>query len=107
MRATDRFSPAARTAAVLVGILVCGAVCLAQAPPPPHKLTVADVLVRGNGRVPTQEIMAQVKTRVGGAYDPEVVQEDVRTLMATRRFGNVQPRAKMLPGDKVEVTFFV
>ena len=47
MRATDRFSPvAARTAAVVVGIFLCGTLCLAQAPAAQRKPLVADVLGR-------------------------------------------------------------
>ncbi|MBI1918229.1 MAG: outer membrane protein assembly factor BamA [Planctomycetes bacterium] len=108
MRATDRFSPAAaRTAAVVVGIFLCGALCLAQAPGTQRKLLVADVLVRGNRRVSTQEIMALVRTRPRTPYSPEAVQEDVRSLMATRRFANVQSQIRVLPNDQVEVSFFI
>ena len=106
----ERFSAVAtRVGAVLVGILLCGAACLAQTTTPPGKgkVTVADILIRGNKRMPTQNVMALLKTRVGGEYKPEVVQEDVRSLMATKQFGNVEARYNMLPGNKVEVYFFV
>ena len=108
MRATDRCSPAAaRTAAVVVGILLCGAVCLAQATGSQRKQIVADVIVRGNRKVSTPEIMAQIKTRARTEYSAEIVQEDVRTLMATRRFANVQSQIRVLPNDQVEVYFIV
>ncbi|HKB37817.1 MAG TPA: outer membrane protein assembly factor BamA [Gemmataceae bacterium] len=108
MRATDRYSAAAaRTAAVVVGILLCGAVCLAQATGSQRKQIVADVIVRGNRKVSTPEIMAQIKTRARTEYSAEIVQEDVRTLMATRRFANVQSQIRVLPNDQVEVYFIV
>jgi outer membrane protein assembly complex protein YaeT len=119
----DRFSSATRFAAVLMGILVGGAACLAQTPPsqgPPQdqgegqgrgpaqgKMIVADILIRGNKRMATQNVMALLKTRVGREYKPEDVQDDVRSLMATKQFGNVEARYNLLPGNRIEVYFFV
>src|SRR5690349_8216286 len=109
MRATDRFSPvAARTAAVVVGIFLCGTLCLAQVPGAQGKMLVADVLVRGNRKVSTQDIMALVRTRARTPYSAEAVQDDVRTLMATKRFANVQSQIRVLPNsNQVEVYFYI
>jgi len=107
MQATDRCSSAvARAAAVLVGMLLCGAACLAQTTSA-RKVTVADIIISGNKRMATDAIKGMLKTRVGGEYVPEVVQEDVRTLMATRQFGNVEARYNPQPGNKVVLYFSV
>src|SRR5262245_5433337 len=108
MRATDRFSPAlARAAAVLVGSLLWAAVCLAQGPGPLRKQVVDDVIVLGNRRMATQDITALLKTRINREYNPELLQEDVRALMATKRFGNVRASFEELPNGRVKVYFLV
>src|SRR5262249_62323291 len=108
MRATDRYSAAAaRTAAVVVGILLCGAVCLAQATGSQRKQIVADVIVRGNRKGSTPEVIAQIKTRARTEYSAEIVQEEVRTLMANGRFANVQSQSPVFSYTNVEVSFMV
>src|SRR5437016_612929 len=108
MKAMDRFPSAApRLIAVFLGILLCSLTAAAQEPAKARKLIVGDVLVLGNNRRPAQEIMSALKTRVGGEYNPEVIQEDVRALMATNQFGNVQPRYRMRQDGQVDVIFYV
>ena len=107
MQAMDRYtSAAARAVAVLLGMFLCDAVGLAQ-PPSSRKQTVADIIISGNKRMATDTIKSMLKTRVGGEYIPEVIQEDVRTLMATRQFGNVEARYDLRPGNKVVIYFIV
>jgi outer membrane protein assembly complex protein YaeT len=91
MQAIDRFLPLARCGAVLVGLLSCmAAVGLAQqVGAPVGKLIISDVIIQGNRHVPSEEIKAMLKTRPGDEYVPEVLQEDVRQLFATRKYGNV------------------
>jgi outer membrane protein insertion porin family len=91
--------------AVLLGLVLCAV--SVQAQDSPRKLTVADVIVRGNTRKSTQEIMAMLKTRVGAEYNPETIQEDVRTLMATDQFGMVQARYQPCPDGQVVVSFLI
>ncbi len=102
---------APRCAAVLLGVLLCGMVGLAQSPSPPGtpsgRVLVADVLVQGNRLVPTQQIMAQIKTRPGAAYSAETVQDDVRTLSATRQFANVRAEYRPEADGKITVIFTV
>lgn len=91
MPATDRrFSPVYRSASVLTCLLVAALVCRAQEPPKPGREVVADVLIRGNTLVQTQQIMGQLKTRPGAPYSDETVREDVRTLAASKQFGDVR-----------------
>jgi outer membrane protein assembly factor BamA len=47
------------------------------------------VVIQGNQLTSTGEIRQRMKTRPGEEYVPEVVQDDVRNLYATGRFGNV------------------
>src|SRR5439155_10623275 len=54
----------------------------------------------------TQKIMSQIKTRPGGEYNPEVIDEDVRNLMATRQFANVRA-IRRDDGGKVIVYFLI
>jgi outer membrane protein insertion porin family len=107
MQATDRFPLPTRLRAgvVLAALLLSGAACLAQAPSQPGKVLVADVIPDGNHQVPTQKIMGIVKTRPGSEYNPDLVDEDVRALMATRQFANV--RAVKRDADGKVVVYFL
>src|SRR5216683_1867201 len=103
MQATDR-SPLPtrlRAGVVLAALLLSGAACLAQTPSLPGKVLVAD----GNHQVPTQKIMGIVKTRPGGEYSADLVDEDVRALMATRQFANV--RAVKRDADGKVIVYFL
>jgi outer membrane protein assembly factor BamA len=108
MRATDRFPlpPRFRAGVVLAALLLTGAACLAQAPSQPGKVLVADVIADGNHQVPTQKIMGLVKTRPGGEYSADQVDEDVRALMASRQFANVRAVKRDVDG-KVVVYFLL
>src|SRR6516162_9612491 len=108
MQAMDRgIATPQRCAGVLLGMLLCGAACLAQLPPQTNKLMVGDVRIQNNRLVPTQQIMALLKTKPNTEYDPEVVREDVRTLFATRQFGNVEGVYRMEPDGRVTVCFLI
>jgi outer membrane protein insertion porin family len=110
MPAKDRFNPPAlRCASALLGVLLCGMACLAQAPAPAPagRVFVGDVLVQGNRLVPTAQVMAQIKTRAGAVYDADKIQEDCRILSATRQFANVNVDVKPAPDGKITVIFTV
>ena len=74
---------------------------------PAGRVLVADVLVQGNRLVPTSQIMAQIKTRPGAVYSAETVQDDVRTLSATRQFANVRAEYRPEADGKLTVIFTV
>jgi outer membrane protein assembly factor BamA len=106
MHAMDRsFPPARRLAGALLGVLVCGLTALAQAPA--ARVVVADVVVDGNKLTPTQQITTLLKTRAGADYNADVVQQDVRTLYATKQFANVQADMRPQPDGRVVVYFLV
>jgi outer membrane protein assembly complex protein YaeT len=105
MNATDRLrTPVGRAAAALACVLAGALAALAQAPP---KVTVADVVVQGNRRVPTQQVQAQLKTRAGGEYTQAAAEDDVRALVATRQFANVEVRTRTEADGRVTVYFLL
>ena len=68
------------------------ATTVAVAGPPPVKSTrpiVSSIIVRDNTSVSSETIKTQMKTRVGKQFDEYQLQEDLRTLYATRRFVKV------------------
>jgi outer membrane protein assembly complex protein YaeT len=108
MKAMIRFrSFAARLGALCLGFAMFAALGLAQDGTPTRRVLVGDVIVQGNRRKSTQELISLLKTRVGADYNPAVIEEDVRTLIATSQFANVQARFKDRPDGKVDVFFVV
>ena len=112
MKATDRFIlPDLRRAGALMGLLLCGVVALAQTPTggpsTSGKTIVADVIIQGNRTVTAQQISALIKTRAGAEYNPDTAQEDVRNLMSTTQFGNVEVVTRNAADGKVLVYFLV
>ncbi len=77
------------------------------APAPSGKVTVSDVVITGNRLVPTQEVMSLLKTRPGKEYSGDTTQDDVRTLYATKKFGNIQVELRPDGADKVKVYFLI
>lgn len=71
------------------------------------KVLIADVVIQGNRHLSTQQIMSQLGTKPGLEYEPHMVQEDVRKLMATRQFAQVDPRFEALPDGKVVIYFLI
>ncbi|MEI6770053.1 MAG: outer membrane protein assembly factor BamA [Planctomycetota bacterium] len=80
---------------------------LAQQLASPGKLMIADVIVQGNRVVATQAITSQLATKPGKEYLPNVIQDDVRKLMATKQFAHIDPRIESLPDGKVNIFFLV
>jgi outer membrane protein assembly factor BamA len=102
MQANPPFRRLSRAALLLAAVVLAPAGVFAA-----DKPIVSDVVVEGNRLTPTEAIKNQMKTRVGEVYDPEVLQEDVRTLFATRLFGNVWADVRKDGADKVKVFVFI
>src|SRR5688572_29349876 len=102
-----RTSTPTRLTAALLGVLLGGWLSYAQEAAPARRILVADVRVTGNRRVATQAITAMLKTRPGVEYNPDAIQEDVRTLIATNQFGNVQARYLNRQDGRVDVFFVI
>jgi len=109
MQATVRYSQPAPWCVVVVSTLLGGLACLAQegAPAPTGKIIVADVIPQGSHLVSNQQIMAYLKTRPGSEYKQDVVQEDVRTLYATKQFANIEVITRNEADGRVTVIFLI
>ncbi len=73
----------------------------------PNDKIVAEVTVRNNRLVATNQILNTIKTRADKKYDHATVQNDVSALMATKSFTNVQANFEPTPDGKVKVIFDV
>src|SRR5262245_49293935 len=109
MQATDRYWSPARFATAVAGVLLATAAVLAQVPAPAGaaKAIVSEVVVQGNRAMTGDQVRGMMKTRAGREFVPEVLQEDVRTLFATRQFGNVWADKQEDGPGKVKVMIYV
>jgi len=109
MHPSGRHLPRVERCASVLALLLGGVACLAQAPAPAAagKAIISDVIIQGNRQVTTETIRAQLKTRPGAEYNPEVVQDDVRTLYSTRQFGNVRAQEEQDGPGRVKIYFYV
>ncbi|MFO7902610.1 MAG: POTRA domain-containing protein [Pirellulaceae bacterium] len=65
---------------------------------------VLSVNIDGNHTISDTAIRRHIKTRKGRAYDPQLIQKDLRRLFGTRKFHNVRVRKKEAEGG-LHVTF--
>jgi outer membrane protein assembly factor BamA len=68
---------------------------------------VVDVSVTGNTHVPTELILAAIKTKVGEPFDPAVVTDDLRAINDLGFFADQAPPVIRQRPDGVAVTFRV
>lgn len=68
---------------------------------------VADVIIQGNHRVPTAQIMAKLKTRPGAEYNADTVCEDVRFLSHLSQFTCIECTTKEQGNGRVNVYILV
>jgi outer membrane protein insertion porin family len=78
-------------------------------PPAPTapRVRVADVVVQGSEQVAAPTVLSYVRTRPGGDFNPDTVQEDLRALVASKQFADVRVQVENLPGGSVKVYFVV
>ncbi len=77
------------------------------APTPSGPPTVVGVAVTGNTHVPSDQILAVVKTKVGEPFDPQVVTADLRAINDLGYFADQAPPVIEQRPDGVSVTFRV
>lgn len=65
-----------------------------------------EVLIEGNARVPDAKVRSYLKVRPNRTFDPELVRGDVRALMSSGLFHDVQTLTEDVPGG-VRLTFKV
>ena len=85
----------------LLGLLMPPAYAAPAAP------TVVSVSVTGNAHIPTDRILAVVKTKVGDPFDPAAVQQDLRAIADLGFFADQAPPIIKQRPDGVAVTFRV
>ncbi len=73
--------------------------------PQTNETIVQQVRVEGNYTTPVAKL-PQLRTRVGQAFDPMIVKDDVRTLAGSRKFIDVKSQFQQVPGG-VAVIFQV
>ncbi len=73
----------------------------------PQAPTVVAVSVTGNAHVPTDRILAVVKTKAGDPFNPAVVQEDLRAINDLGFFSDQAPPVIKQRPDGVAITFRV
>ncbi len=64
---------------------------------------VVDIGVEGNRAVPRSRVLAQLQTRIGRPYDPQLVQRDVKKLFALPWFVNVETYTDRTPAGLVVI----
>ncbi len=64
---------------------------------------VTDIRVEGNRAVPSSRVLAQLQTRIGRPYDPQLVQRDVKKLFALPWFVNVETYTDRTPTGLVVI----
>jgi outer membrane protein assembly complex protein YaeT len=98
--------PLSLRAGVLVGLVLCSAYTLAQPPDAPKKVLIADVRIGSKPVVvPAQKIMNLIHTRPGQEFNQETINEDIRRLMETRQFRNVEVTQQQTEDGKVILYF--
>ena len=76
------------------------------AAPAGESVMVANVRIAGNKGVSASKAQSFLKTRVGRAFDPQVIQSDVRALVSSGLFSDVRTYTQRVP-DGMAVTFEV
>jgi len=89
----------------VVSVVLGGSIVVGQAPPtvPSSSENVVEVRVVGNSRVDLKKILAQIRTRTGRPFDPELIEEDVRRLYKTGWFVTVRPQTQQAAGGRVVI----
>jgi len=105
MQATDCCSWTLKYCAA--GFLLWIAAGTAFAQPAADRVQVADVIIQGSEMTPAVTVKTYLKTQASSNYDPDVVQEDARTLVATKLFADVRVQVENLPHERVNVHFLL
>jgi outer membrane protein assembly factor BamA len=96
-----------RTPRLALAVLACFGLLTPPAYSAPAAPTVVSVAVTGNAHIPTDRILAVVKTKVGDPFDPAVVQQDLRAIADLGFFADQAPPIIKQRPDGVAVTFRV
>lgn len=67
---------------------------------------IAEVRIEGNSSIPVEQIRSKIKSKAGRPRDPKVVEGDLRTLLGTKWFAEVDPRYDKAPDGQGVVLIF-
>ncbi len=90
---------------VALALLLAGFAALARAQERPAP-QVRDIAVEGNRRIQAAVVLNRVQARIGDAFSPRALQEDLRAIFALGFFDDVQIRVEEFEGG-VRVIFVV
>ncbi len=96
-----------RTPRIVLAVLAFLGVVTPPAFSAPAAPTVVAVSVTGNTHIPTDRILAVVRTKVGDPFDPAVVQQDLRAIADLGFFADQAPPIIKQRPDGVAITFRV
>ena len=96
-----------RTPRIALAVLAFFGLVTPAAYSAPAAPTVVSVAVTGNVHIPTDRILAVVKTKVGDPFDPAVVQQDLRAIADLGFFADQAPPIIKQRPDGVAVTYRV
>ena len=102
----QRFRRAPRVALAVLALLAL-MTPPANSAPAANAPTIVSVSVTGNTHIPTDRILAVVRTKVGDPFDPAVVQQDLRAIADLGFFADQAPPLVKQRPDGVAVTFRV
>lgn len=92
----------------LVLLAATHSVCAQMAPASAaDRLVVAEVIVQGSEKIATPTVLTYVKTRPGGDYNPDIVQEDTRNLIGSKLFVDVRVQVATVGKQRVNVYFLL
>jgi outer membrane protein assembly factor BamA len=93
---------------VLLGLSCLLVVATARAEERDNKKTIIDdVIPSGNLRIPSQRILSMLKSKPGTEFKPEVLDEDIRTLLTNKQFLDVQVQKQEVAVNKVCLYFVI
>ena len=96
-----------RTPRIALAVLAFFGLVTPAAYSAPAAPTVVSVAVTGNAHIPTDRILAVVKTKVGDPFEPAIVQQDLRAIADLGFFADQAPPIIKQRPDGVAVTFRV
>jgi outer membrane protein insertion porin family len=89
--------------AALAAVLAAGG-ARGQTSPGDGRAVVREVALRGKGSLSVEEIKARIRTRPGAIFSQATLEDDVRSLYATGKLGNVQAEVRPDGEGGVRVT---
>ncbi|MEQ9460819.1 MAG: outer membrane protein assembly factor BamA [Phycisphaeraceae bacterium] len=102
-----RPTPGPILTALLACLLLTGTLVAQSAPPDPTGRVISQIRLEGLRDVPESLVRNQIRSRIGGPYDPDVIENDIARVTHLGRFGAVRVRWQADADGSAIVTFSV